>query len=183
MKATPQVNLLAPGNCGLSFKVVICGNVFQYMFAITSCEIALRKILLNTFETKSTAVHVMAWCCQATSYYLRHCLPRPMATFGSWWYIVNTYLVLMLICCSYCTITIVTFGREMCHRKYLVWEENATREYFRTAVVVETFQVPGEIPCLEWTRGVEMSKRGHMAYIKMRNSVLLRSSKITNDIF
>ena len=30
-------------------------------------------------DDKSTSVHVMAWCSQATSYYLRQCWPRSMS--------------------------------------------------------------------------------------------------------
>ena len=35
----------------------------------SSCEIALKWMLQNTFDDKSTLVKVMAWCCQVTSHY------------------------------------------------------------------------------------------------------------------
>ena len=41
-----------------------------------SSEIALRWISLELSDDKSTLVQVMAWCRQATSYYLNHCWPR-----------------------------------------------------------------------------------------------------------
>ena len=42
----------------------------------TSCEVALRRMRQMTFDDKSTLVHVMAWCCQATSHYLKQCWPK-----------------------------------------------------------------------------------------------------------
>ena len=41
-----------------------------------SCEIALRWLLLDLNDDKSTSVQLMAWCCQAKKHYLSHCWPR-----------------------------------------------------------------------------------------------------------
>ena len=41
-----------------------------------SYEITLRWMSLDRTEDKSTLVQVMAWCRQATSYYLSQCWPR-----------------------------------------------------------------------------------------------------------
>ena len=44
-----------------------------------SIEIALRWMLQNAIDDKSTLVQVMAWCCQATSHYLSRCLSVSMS--------------------------------------------------------------------------------------------------------
>ena len=46
------------------------------------CEITLRWMLLHLTDDKSTLDQVMAWCRQATSYYLSQCWPRSMLLFG-----------------------------------------------------------------------------------------------------
>ena len=46
------------------------------------CEVALRWIWLDLTDDKSTLVQVMAWCCQAPSYYLSQCWPRSMLPYG-----------------------------------------------------------------------------------------------------
>ena len=45
-------------------------------------EIALRWILLDLTDDKSTLVQVMAWCRQATSHYLSQCWPRSLSSYG-----------------------------------------------------------------------------------------------------
>ena len=47
-----------------------------------SCKIALRWMPLDLTDDKSTLVQVMAWCRQATSYYLSQCWPRFMSPYG-----------------------------------------------------------------------------------------------------
>ena len=47
-----------------------------------SCKIALRRMLLDFTDDKSTLVQVMAWCRQATSHYLSQCWPRFMSPYG-----------------------------------------------------------------------------------------------------
>ena len=39
-------------------------------------------MLQNTFDDKSALVLAMAWCHQATSYYLSQCFPRYMSTYS-----------------------------------------------------------------------------------------------------
>ena len=51
--------------------------------ACISCEIALRWISLDsTDDNMSTLIQAMAWCCQATCYFLSQCWPRSMLTCG-----------------------------------------------------------------------------------------------------
>ena len=47
-----------------------------------SCEIAIRWMLLDLTDDKSTLVQVMDWCRQATSHYLCQCWPRSMWPYG-----------------------------------------------------------------------------------------------------
>ena len=64
-----DVNSLAPGRCGSKFKSVIFETI-QNSSLDTCCEIALKWMLQNLTNEKSTLVQVMAWCRQATSHYL-----------------------------------------------------------------------------------------------------------------
>ena len=50
---------------------------------------------------KSTLVHVMAWCRQATSHYLNQCWPRSMSPYGvtrpqwvNYWHHIVTYILI-----------------------------------------------------------------------------------------
>ena len=47
-----------------------------------SCEIAIRWMLLDLTDDKSTLVQVMACCRQTTSHYLNQCWPRFMSPYG-----------------------------------------------------------------------------------------------------
>ena len=47
-----------------------------------TCEIALKWMSVNLADDKSTLVHVMAWCRQATSHYLSQWRPRSMSPYG-----------------------------------------------------------------------------------------------------
>ena len=47
-----------------------------------SCELALRWMLHDLTDDKSTLVQVMAWCHQATSHYLSQWWPRSMSPYG-----------------------------------------------------------------------------------------------------
>ena len=47
-----------------------------------SCEIAIRWMLLDLDDDKSTLVQVMAWCRQATSHYLNQCWHRSLSPYG-----------------------------------------------------------------------------------------------------
>ena len=48
----------------------------------THCEISLKCMPQNLTDEKSTLVQVMAWCRQATSYYLSQCWPSSMSPNG-----------------------------------------------------------------------------------------------------
>ena len=48
----------------------------------TSYKIAIRWMPQNTFDDKSTLTQVIAWCRQATSYYLSQCWYRSMLPYG-----------------------------------------------------------------------------------------------------
>ena len=58
--------------------------IFEHILVIDgwgiSWEIAFRQMSLDLADDKSTLVQVMAWCCQATSYYLSQCWPRTFVT-------------------------------------------------------------------------------------------------------
>ena len=78
----PRVNSLAPGKIEWNFRSLI----FQIISVIDgwgiSCELALRWMSLDLTDDKSTLVQVMAWCRQATSYYLSQCWPRLLSPYG-----------------------------------------------------------------------------------------------------
>ena len=57
-------------------------ETWRYVFVSTSCEIASRWMLQNISDDKTTLVQVMAWCRQATSYYLNQFWPRSMSPYG-----------------------------------------------------------------------------------------------------
>ena len=46
------------------------------------CETAVICLSLDLTEDKSTLVHVMVWCRQATSHYLSQCWPRSLPPYG-----------------------------------------------------------------------------------------------------
>ena len=69
----PLVNSLAPGRGSSDFKSVISTHKLWIKFMSTYCETALRWMTQNIFDDKLTLVRVMAWCHQATSYYLNQC--------------------------------------------------------------------------------------------------------------
>ena len=76
------INSLAPGRFQFEFRKVIfkltlvnCGWGISY-------EIVLRWMPLDLTDDKSTLVQVMAWCHQATSYYLSQCWPRSTSPNG-----------------------------------------------------------------------------------------------------
>ena len=56
-------------------------NFRDYGWGI-SREIALRWMLLDLIDDKSTLVQVMAWCRQATSHYLNQCWPSSVLPYG-----------------------------------------------------------------------------------------------------
>ena len=65
----------------LAIILKVC-SPYTYYRLNTSCEIALKWMLQNTFDKKSTLVQVMAWCCQAMSCCLSQCWSRSMLPYG-----------------------------------------------------------------------------------------------------
>ena len=58
--------IVAPGRRGSNFKSVITENLERIKFMSYSCAIALKGMLQNTYDCKSTLVQVMDGCLQAT---------------------------------------------------------------------------------------------------------------------
>ena len=72
-----------------------------------SCKIALRWMPLDLTDDKSTLVHVMAWCRQATSHYPSQCWPRSMSPYGvsrPWW--VKCFIARTTFTCMTCRIKV-----------------------------------------------------------------------------
>ena len=61
---------------------VISKHMLQIKFVRTFCDIALRWMLENTYDDKSTLVQVMVWCCQTPNHYLSQCWSRSMSQYG-----------------------------------------------------------------------------------------------------
>ena len=64
------------------FDWILRWVIFELIWVIDGCEIALRWISLDLSDDKSTLVQVMAWCWQAPSHYLSQCWPRSMLPYG-----------------------------------------------------------------------------------------------------
>ena len=47
-----------------------------------SGTIAIRWVVLDPTDDESILVQVMAWCCQATSHYMKQCWPRYLSPYG-----------------------------------------------------------------------------------------------------
>ena len=73
-------------------------------------DIALRWMPWDLTDDESTLVHVMAWCCQATSHYLNPCWFSSMASLD--------HHELIIYCCDLIDVTIAT--------------ENNTKRWFTT---------------------------------------------------
>ena len=73
-----EFECIYPWKWGNSFKSVIFRHMLQIKFMNTSCKITPRWMPQSTFDDKSALIHVMAWCCQATSHNLRQCWSRSM---------------------------------------------------------------------------------------------------------
>ena len=71
------VNSLAPGGFDYSLKLVNFELLSMINILSIFCKIAIRLMPKHITDHKSTLVRVMAWCRQATSYYLSQCWPRP----------------------------------------------------------------------------------------------------------
>ena len=76
------VNSLAPSRWESNFKSVIFKLISQIDISSISYEIALGWIPQHLTDDKSTLVHVMAWCRQATGHYMSQCWHRYMPPCG-----------------------------------------------------------------------------------------------------
>ena len=77
-----SINSLSPGRFEWKFRLVIFMLIVEIDGWGISCEIALRLMLLDLTDNKSTLVQVMARCCQATSHYPSQCWLRSMSPYG-----------------------------------------------------------------------------------------------------
>ena len=66
----------------MHLKIVIFKVMSRVDILSISCEIALRWMLQDFPNDKSTLVQVMAWCRQATSHYLSQCWPSSISPYG-----------------------------------------------------------------------------------------------------
>ena len=60
------------------FKLISRIHIF-----IISCELALRWILQDLINNKSTSVRAIAWCCRAANHYPSQCWPGSLSPIGN----------------------------------------------------------------------------------------------------
>ena len=77
-KGEKWVNSMNPGRFSSNFKGIILKLIIQKRNMSSHYEVALRQVLDDLTNETSTLVQVMAWCRQATSYYLSQCWPRSL---------------------------------------------------------------------------------------------------------
>ena len=77
----PVINSLAPGRPRCHFKTAIFNIVLLIGIFTSSKDNALRWMLRDLIDDKSTLIQVMAWCRQATSHYLSQCWPSSMSPY------------------------------------------------------------------------------------------------------
>ena len=68
-----MINSLAPGKIEWYIRHVVFKQILVIHGWGISCEIVLIWMSLDLTDDQSTLVQVMAWCRQATSYYLSQC--------------------------------------------------------------------------------------------------------------
>ena len=73
-------NSLTPERFGYDYKNVIFSLALQTGIFRSFYDNVIRWMPQDLTDDKSTLVQVMAWCRQATSYYLSQCWPRSMLT-------------------------------------------------------------------------------------------------------
>ena len=73
---------LAPGRFENNFQNVFFKLISWIETLSNSCETVLRRMPQNPSDDMPTLVQVMAWCRQATSYYLSQCCPRSLSPYG-----------------------------------------------------------------------------------------------------
>ena len=76
------LNSLAPGRSEYDSKNLIFNLVLLIVIFRASDDNALRWMLQDLTDEKSTLVQVMAWCHQAASHYLSQCWPRYLSPCG-----------------------------------------------------------------------------------------------------
>ena len=77
-----KFNSLAPGKFEWNFRLIIFIQILVIDRWGISCETALIWMSLDFTDDRSTLIQVMAWCHQATSYYLSQCWPRSLSPYG-----------------------------------------------------------------------------------------------------
>ena len=114
-KKLKGIDSLTPGKFEWNVTQVILKLIFVIDGWGISCEIALKWLLLDLIDDKSTLFQVMAWCHQAPSHYLKQCWPSFVMPYGvirpqwvkstlqqekkhiSHWYIRNISLMFKLL--------------------------------------------------------------------------------------
>ena len=77
-----QITSLAPGGFGCDYKNGIFNLVLLIGIFRHSHDNALRRMLWDLTDDKSTLLQVMAWCRQATSHYLNQCWLSSLSLYG-----------------------------------------------------------------------------------------------------
>ena len=77
-----EFNSLAPGRFERNSRYVTFQLIVVIVDWCLSCEFALKWMLQDLTDDKSTLVQVMAWCHQATSHYLSQCWPSSPSPYG-----------------------------------------------------------------------------------------------------
>ena len=103
-----MVYSLAPGRFQWNFRKVIFKQISIIdHWGMYLLKMALKWLLLDLTDHKSTLVQVMAWCCQVTSHYLSQCWPSPMSPYDvtrpqwvkkwskTWAHVYSAYWVVM----------------------------------------------------------------------------------------
>ena len=104
------INSLFPGwfTCGL--KCVIFKCIVMTAFTSISSTMALRWMVLNRSDNKSSLFQIMAWSLTATSHYLNQCWPRSVpyssAVLLSFALLYFWGFFLVMCCCFFFTILI-----------------------------------------------------------------------------
>ena len=76
------INSYVPERCGGNFKSIISKLITQDRSFSTCCKITVWWMSQNFSNEKSASVQVMAWCHQASSYYLNQCWPSFKRLYG-----------------------------------------------------------------------------------------------------
>ena len=73
---------LPMGKVAKILKVKFSNSPYRILAWAFAVKLLLRWMPQNLMNERSTLVHIMAWCRQATSHYLNPCLPRFMLPYG-----------------------------------------------------------------------------------------------------